>query len=167
MRFVKPEGDFVLYAHVWAPTAVMLGKAPYPKLDEVAAAARAALDDGSRFCAIPPDALPLYEGAPVADNIFTLGVVLGRTRLGELLPPAEVEAVVRGRWKRGVERNMLAFAAGLAFAQESGVRDQDGPGDQPNPSPKSLASPVLRRNHDPPPSLLPPQRRARRLGGRG
>ena len=125
VRFVKPGGDFVLYAHVWAPTAVMLGKAPYPKLDEVAATARAALDDGSRFCAIPPEALPLYEGAPVADNIFTLGVVLGRTRLGELLPPAEVEAVVRGRWKRGVERNMLAFAAGLAFAQESGVRDQD------------------------------------------
>ena len=102
----------------------MLGKAPYPKLDEVAATARAALDDGSRFCAIPPEALPLYEGAPVADNIFTLGVVLGRTRLGELLPPAEVEAVVRGRWKRGVERNMLAFAAGLAFAQESGTRNQ-------------------------------------------
>jgi indolepyruvate ferredoxin oxidoreductase, beta subunit len=125
VRYVKPEGDFVLYAHVWAPTAVMLGKAPYPKLDEVAAAARAALDDGSRFIAIPPDVLPLYEGAPVADNIFTLGVVLGRTRLGDLLPPAEVKDVVRGRWKRGVERNMLAFTAGLAFAQESGVRDQE------------------------------------------
>ena len=61
VRFVKPEGDFVLYAHVWAPTAVMLGKAPYPKLDEVAATARAALDDGSRFCAIPPEALPLVR----------------------------------------------------------------------------------------------------------
>ena len=84
---------------------------------------RATLDDGSRFIAIPPDALPLYEGAPVPDNIFTLGVALGRTRLGELLPPAEVEVVVRGRWKRGVERNMLAFAAGLAFAQAPGVRD--------------------------------------------
>ena len=125
VRFVKPEGDFVLYAHVSAPTAVMLGKAPYPKLDEVAAAACAALDDGARFCVIPPDALPVYEGAPVADNIFTLGVVLGRTRLGELLPPAQVEAVVRGRWKRGVERNMLAFTAGLAFAQASGVRGQE------------------------------------------
>jgi indolepyruvate ferredoxin oxidoreductase beta subunit len=125
VRFVKSEGDFILYAHVWAPTAVMLGKAPYPKLDEVAAAVCAALDDDGRFCAIPPDALPLHEGAPVADNIFTLGVVLGRTRLGELLPPAEVEAVVRGRWKRGVERNMLAFAAGLAFAQESGARNQE------------------------------------------
>jgi indolepyruvate ferredoxin oxidoreductase, beta subunit len=137
VRFVKPGGDFVLYAYVWAPTAVMLGKAPYPKLDEVAAAARTALDDGSRFIAIPPEALPLYEGMPVADNIFTLGVVLGRTRLGDLLPPAEVEAVVRGRWKRGVERNMLAFAAGLAFAQASGVRRQGSEAQSPVPNPYS------------------------------
>ncbi len=116
VRFVKPDGDFVLFGHVWAPTAVMLGKAPYPSLDEVVAAARAALDDGSRFFYIAPDSLPLYEGTPVPDNIFTLGVVLGRTRLGELLPPGEVEAVVRGRWQRGVERNMRAFTAGLAAA---------------------------------------------------
>jgi hypothetical protein len=116
VRFVRPDGAFVLFAHIWAPTAVMLGKAPYPKLDEVAAAARAALSDGSRFIAIPPAALPLYEGVPVADNIFTLGVALARTPLAALLPPAEVEAVVRGRWKRGVERNRVAFAAGLEFA---------------------------------------------------
>lgn len=116
VRYVKPDGDFVLYGHVWAPTAVMLGKAPYPRLEEVAAAARAALDDGSRFYLIRPESLPLHEGAPVPDNVFTLGVALGRTPLGELLPPAEVEGVVRGRWKRGVERNMLAFTAGLAFA---------------------------------------------------
>lgn len=120
VRFVKPGGDFVLYAHVWAPTAVMLGKAPYPKLDEVAAAARAVLSDSNRFLAISPESLPLYEGAPVADNIFTLGAVLGCTPLGAILPPAEVEAVVRGRWKRGVERNMVAFGAGL----ELGTRDQ-------------------------------------------
>lgn len=140
VRFVKPDGDFVLYAHVWAPTAVMLGKAPYPKLDEVAGAARAALNDGSRFLVIPPDALPMYEGAPVADNIFILGVVLGRTRLGELLPPAEVEAVVRGRWKRGVERNMMAFSAGLAFAQESGIRGQETGNRGQGPAPPSLVS---------------------------
>lgn len=119
VRYVKPEGDFVLYAHVWAPTAVMLGKAPYPTLDEVAAAVRAALSDDSRFIAIPPDALPLYEGVAVADNIFTLGVALARTPLGALLPLADVEAVVRGRWQRGVERNMAAFAAGLAFGGDA------------------------------------------------
>ena len=62
VRFVKPEGDFVLYAHVWAPTAVMLGKAPYPKLDEVAATARAALDDGSRFCRHPAGSASLVRG---------------------------------------------------------------------------------------------------------
>ena len=137
VRYVKPDGHFVLYAHVWAPTAVMLGKAPYPRLDEVAAAARAALDAPDHFIAIPPDALPLYEGAPVADNIFTLGVALARTPLAALLPPAEVEAVVRGRWKRGVERNMVAFAAGLDFMQGSGTRDQGLGAESLVPSPQS------------------------------
>ena len=117
VRFVRPDGDFVLYGHVWAPTAVMLGKASYPKLAEVAEAARAVLHDGGRFHHIPPDILPLHEGSAVPDNVFTLAVVLGTTRLGEILPPAEVEELVRTRWKRGVERNMLAFEAGLAFAR--------------------------------------------------
>jgi len=122
VRYVKPEGDFVLYGHVWAPTAVMLGKAPYPKLDDVAAAVRAALNDGNHFFHIPPDSLPLYEGAAAPDNVFTLGVTLARTRLGVLLPPAEVEEVVRTRWKRGVEANVVAFRAGLAFGAEQESR---------------------------------------------
>ncbi|MCX6028015.1 MAG: 2-oxoacid:acceptor oxidoreductase family protein [Chloroflexi bacterium] len=124
VRFVKPDGDFVLYAHVWAPTAVMLGKAPYPKLEQVAEAARAALDGGGRLHVIPPESLPLYEGTPVPDNIFTLAVMLGRTRLGDLLLPAEVEEAVQTRWKRGVERNMAAFRAGLAFGAELEASDR-------------------------------------------
>ena len=125
VRFVKPDGDFVLFAHVWAPTAVMLGKAPYPEAGRGGRGRARGAGRRQPLLRHPAGCLPLYEGAPVADNIFTLGVVLGRTRLGELLPPAEVEEVVRRRWKRGVERNMFAFAAGLAFAQESGVRDQE------------------------------------------
>ena len=115
VRFVKPDGDFVLYAHVWAPTAVMLGKAPYPGLEQVADAARAALYEGGSLHVIPPESLPLYDGAVVPDNIFTLAVMLNRTPLGDLLPPAEVEEVVRTRWRRGVEANMAAFTAGLSF----------------------------------------------------
>jgi indolepyruvate ferredoxin oxidoreductase beta subunit len=113
IRYVKPDGDFVLYAHIWAPTAVMLGKAPYPKLEQVIEAVQAALGGGARVHVIPPESLPLYEDAPVPDNIFTLAVALHRTPLGDLLPPAEVEAVVRTRWQRGAARNVAAFRAGL------------------------------------------------------
>lgn len=118
VRFVRPDGDFVLYAHVWAPTAVMVGRAPYPRLDDVVEAARVALGEaGGRFHLIPPERLPADgEGITVPDNIFTLAVALGRTPLGKLLPPAEVKDHIRTRWKRGVERNLLAFEAGLAFA---------------------------------------------------
>jgi indolepyruvate ferredoxin oxidoreductase beta subunit len=110
IRYIKPGGDFVLFGHIWAPTAVMLDKAAYPALDQVLGAIR---DAGGRVHYIAEEGLPLFEGAPVPDNIFTLAVALKQTRLGELLPAADVEVAVRMRWKRGVERNVFAFAAGL------------------------------------------------------
>jgi indolepyruvate ferredoxin oxidoreductase beta subunit len=113
VRYVKPSGDFVLFGHVWAPTAVMLGKAPYPTLDQVLGAVRDALSAGGRIHYIAEASLPVFGGSPVPDNIFTLAVALKRTRLGDLLPPADVESAVRTRWKRGVERNTFAFQAGL------------------------------------------------------
>jgi len=110
VRFIKPGGDVVLFAYVWAPTAVMVGKAPYPALDEVTAQVEEA---GASLAVIPPETLPCYEGLPVADNIYTLGVALAKTRLREILDPTDVETTVRTRWKRGIERNLFALDAGL------------------------------------------------------
>jgi indolepyruvate ferredoxin oxidoreductase beta subunit len=110
VRFIKPGGDVVLFAFVWAPTAVMVGKAPYPALDVVAEQVRGA---GGNLTVIAPESLPGYEGVPVPDNIYTLGVALARTRLREILEVAGVEATVRIRWRKGVERNLFALGAGL------------------------------------------------------
>jgi indolepyruvate ferredoxin oxidoreductase beta subunit len=110
VRFIKPDKDFVLYGHVWPPTAVMLGKAPYPSLDEAEAQVREA---GAIMHYVDPERRPLFEGTPVPANIFVLGAVLGRTALGQLLDPEDVANLVRNRWKRGAERNALAFQAGM------------------------------------------------------
>jgi indolepyruvate ferredoxin oxidoreductase beta subunit len=113
VRYIKPGGDFVLFGHIWAPTAVVLGKAPYPALNQVLAAAREALNAGGRVYYIAEESLPRYDDAPVPDNIYTLAVAVKQTRLGELVPAADLEQAVRTRWKRGVERNVFAFEAGL------------------------------------------------------
>jgi indolepyruvate ferredoxin oxidoreductase, beta subunit len=110
LRYLKPGGDVVLFAYVSAPTDVMIGKAPYPSLEAVAEQVQAA---GAKLTVIPPESLPSFEGAPVPDNIFTLGAAVARTRLGEILDPAVVETIVGTRWKRGVERNLFALSAGL------------------------------------------------------
>jgi indolepyruvate ferredoxin oxidoreductase beta subunit len=114
VRYLRPDGDFLLYAYVWPPTAVMVGKALYPSLAQVAEAAGWALSAGGRFCYIDPAELPVYEGASVPDNVYTLAVALKRTCLGRLFAPEAIAEVLRTRWKRGVERNMFAFRAGLA-----------------------------------------------------
>ena len=111
VRFIKPGGDFVLFGHVWPPTAVMLGKAPYPALDQVLEQVRGA---GASVHYLDPERLPLHEGARVPANVYVLGVAAGHTGLGQLLPPSELEAAMQAKWARGTERNDRAFQAGLA-----------------------------------------------------
>ncbi|MEA3339429.1 MAG: hypothetical protein U9R15_05630, partial [Chloroflexota bacterium] len=111
---------FLLFDHVWAPTAVMLGKADYPtleqaieKIQEAGHRSETSPNAGGRMRYLAPKDLPLYEGAPVAANVYVLGAALGHTSLGEILDQAEVANLVQARWKRGAERNRLAFQAGL------------------------------------------------------
>jgi len=110
VRFIKPGGDFLLFGHIWAPAAVMLGKSPYPSLGQVRDQVQEA---GGKMHYLTPESLPLYEGIPVPANIFVLGVAVGYTSLGDVLNPSEVAHVVQTRWKRGAERNQFAFQAGL------------------------------------------------------
>jgi indolepyruvate ferredoxin oxidoreductase beta subunit len=110
VRFIKPGKDFVLFGHVWPPTAVMLGQAPYPSLDQVLEQIREA---GGKVRYLNAEKLPLYEGAPVPPNIFVLGAALGHTGLGEVLSPPEVAHIVQSRWGKGAERNAFAFQSGL------------------------------------------------------
>jgi indolepyruvate ferredoxin oxidoreductase beta subunit len=113
VRYIRPGGDFVLYDHVWQPTAVMLGKAPYPALDDVRQQIEAA---GATLHHLDPKAVPQLEGNPVPPNVYVLSAALGATRLGQLLDPVAVGHLVENRWRRGVEANRLAFQAGMEAA---------------------------------------------------
>ncbi len=110
VRFIRPGGDVLLYGYQWSPTAVMLGKAPYPTLEQVREQVVAA---EGRWHYIAPESVPLFQGAAAPDNIYLLGTALAQTPLGEILPPPEVAQVVRERWKKGIERNLFAFDMGL------------------------------------------------------
>ena len=54
----------------------MLGKADYPSLAQVAEVAGHALSAGGHFHYIDPEHLPVFEGMPVPDNVYTLAVAL-------------------------------------------------------------------------------------------
>ena len=114
VRFARPGGDFLLFGHVWQPADVMLGKAPYPTREQVCDQIEQA---GSRLVYVAPEKLPTLDGALVPANIYVLGAVLGHTNIKKLLDPAEVERLVQNRWKRGAERNKIAFEAGFALTK--------------------------------------------------
>lgn len=116
LRYIMPGGDFVLLAHIWKPTDVMLGKAPYPTLSQVKDQVTNA---GAVLHLLDPHGIPLHEGQTVPANVFVLGAVLGLTHLGELLHPSHIAQLVRNRWKRGIERNAIAFEAGFHTKPEA------------------------------------------------
>lgn len=112
IRYVKPGGDFVLFGDVWAPTAVMLGKAGYPALDEVLSEVK---KSGARLVYIDPHALPEFNGRKVADNVFMLGATLKHTSLSKIFTSDEIDQVIQERWKKAAEANRFALQAGLAY----------------------------------------------------
>lgn len=110
VRFVKPGGDFLLFGQIWQPTAVMLGKAPYPSLEQVQEQIEAA---GAKVHYLDPAGVPTHDGRSVPANVYLLGAAIGQTPLGDLLDSTGVANLIETRWKRGVEANKLAFKAGM------------------------------------------------------
>ncbi len=112
VRYIKPEGNFILLGNVWKPTKVMLGKAAYPSPEEVGDQVKAV---GGKLCFIDPASLPKFEGETVPENVFILGIVMSGTDLGKMIAAETVQKVIENRWKRGIERNLFAFQEGLKF----------------------------------------------------
>ena len=121
VRFVRPGGEFLLFGHIWAPRAVMLGKADYPSLEQVLAQVHRA---GGKMRYLDPENLPSFSGVPVPANVFVLGAAAGQTRLREVLPPSSVAYAIQARWAKAAERNLFAYQAGLKACAGDDPREQ-------------------------------------------
>jgi len=106
VRFLKPGGDFIVYGYNWQPTEVMLGKAPYPTVEQVK---EEVAKVGGKITYLAPEDLP----EQVADNIYLLAAAVKYTSLGELFTAEEVKQAIVSRWPKGAERNMASFEAGM------------------------------------------------------
>lgn len=112
VKYLKPGHKFVLFDHVWAPAAVMLGKASYPTLEQVREQVQ---KDGGEIVYLDSTRLPQHNGEPVPANIFALGTAVGHAGLGDVMSASDIEQVMQDTWKRGAEQNLSAFRAGLEF----------------------------------------------------
>ncbi|MGE4484786.1 MAG: 2-oxoacid:acceptor oxidoreductase family protein [Oscillospiraceae bacterium] len=108
--YLKEGGECFLYANKWLPTAVMLGKAPYPELESVCGQVKGA---GGEAKCLSPDAKPLYDGAPVRDNLFVLGGMMKNTALSKIFTVKEIEDCIIAKWPKAADGNLFTFRAGL------------------------------------------------------
>ena len=110
LRFLKPDGEFVLYGGVWLPTDAMLKKAPYPELED----AKAAIEKccGRLIYADAAD-LPEYQGRRVRENVFALGMAMGGSALAEVLGTEYMADVIAELWPDFKDSNLTAYAAGV------------------------------------------------------
>ena len=114
LRYLKPGGDFVLYSSVWSPTAVMLGKAPYPTLEEVREEIKKLTD---KLFLVTPGQRPDFEGQAVPENVFVLGAACRHSSLSDLFSAEEVKETIKNKWEKGVDRNLYTFNAGYNLSQ--------------------------------------------------
>ena len=117
VQFIRPDGRFILYDHVWEPTGVMLGEDDYPTQESVLAALSQCARD---VLVLNPDNRPTFDGKQVAANVYTLGAMFGTPILRETIDPRIIESVLLQRWPKAVEGNLAAFHSG---AQEGDVTE--------------------------------------------
>jgi indolepyruvate ferredoxin oxidoreductase beta subunit len=113
VRYAKNDSDFVVLASRWLPTAVMLGKAPYPDEKTVKDAIE---KTGAQAHLLPADSLPVFNGQGIHENLYLLGAMLRYTRLGTLFCLEEIISVVQDRWPKVSDLNTFTLQAGYAAA---------------------------------------------------
>ncbi len=109
IKFAKENCDFLLFDDVWATSAVLMGKAQYPALDEVEAEIKKA---NVKLYLLNDASLPLVDGKPVRANMFILGALLAHTGLKELFTKEEILEAIKESFSKGFEANVIAVEAG-------------------------------------------------------
>jgi len=114
IRFGKPGADYVVLGLRWQPTAVMLGKAPYPSAKDVLGEIEKAGGNAHYF---EPDQVP--GGARA--NIFTLGAVCAHSKLGGIFSKQDIERIIEERWPKVAASNLETFRAGYSAQERQGA----------------------------------------------
>ena len=84
VRFLKVGGEFVLYGNRWEPTAVMLGKAPYPKAEDVK---EQVMKSGARLVYLDPEICPAIKIMPLPKMSTSWVQCSSKPAWGKFLPP--------------------------------------------------------------------------------
>ncbi len=110
LPFLRRDGRFILYDHVWEPTGVLLGEDAYPPRDDVVEVLKGACTE---VVLLDPASRPTFDGIPVTANIYALGALAGSERIRRLVDSRTIERMVVDRWPRAAEGNLAAFQAGF------------------------------------------------------
>ena len=116
LRYLKKDGEFVLYGGIWQPTDVMLKKAPYPETEDIKNVIK---ENGAKLIYGNHDDVPEFDGIKVRENIFALGLTVGNSKLGKMISAEFIADLIAKKWPKVAEQNLLAFNAGVAKAREN------------------------------------------------
>jgi indolepyruvate ferredoxin oxidoreductase beta subunit len=110
LRFIRKGADFFLCGQIWAPAAVMLGKASYPDNEQVLVKIR----DQAKLFYLDAANLQDLVLKNLSENLFALGAVVQNTGLGKVLPVDIFQKAIAQRWIKDSLRNQQSFLEGMA-----------------------------------------------------
>ena len=110
IRYVKEQGEFLLFDSQWPTNAVTMGKENYPKLKLVSDEIKKAK---ARFIYLEDNSLPRIDGLPARANMFILGALLSQTALKNMFTYDDAIEAINNLWPSGAESNLIALKAGF------------------------------------------------------
>ncbi len=117
LDFLRKDGIAIMSTRTISPNIlIQIGK-KYPQLEEIYQEVSA---KASNVYVVPTEPMALKIGAPKAENLILLGVLL---KVRPFVDYEIVEEVIAQRWPRAKEANLQALKAGYEYPDDSQGKD--------------------------------------------
>ena len=109
-RFANEKTEFLFFNDTWLTSAVTMNKAEYPSTEEVVTELN---DCCGKFIIVDNSTLMLPSGKKARTNIFIMGLLIGHTKLKEIISTEDVLELLKEMWPKNIDANTESVMAGI------------------------------------------------------
>ena len=111
-KYANKNTDWLFFDDCWYTSEVTMNRIKYPERDLIVNELK---DSCGNFMVIDNSALQLPSGKIARSNIFIVGLLIGHTKLGEIITAEDIIALLKEKWPKAIEANTEFINAGINY----------------------------------------------------